>query len=352
MQTAPTIRLNRVGLFGPPKAGKTTLAAVVGRALRDRNWKVELYSSDDHAQTCGRSINEISRQINRGYFPRKTEVAEQSDSLAFRISKRQYAAALEFRDPAGELFEATPNSHLLQKERECVFDSIKDCTGILILLDWRKSATELEEAWRLSIESFMEFIRRRQLTGLLDNDSLKLRIAVLFTKADLIPWFQLHRPREADSWLEKHKGLASLMHDVHRMCGPDRVRFGFSSNLGWNYGRPNCRTALLPTRLDVEQHRDQQEIEPRDLIPDHDSPGVSRESRGTALSRRYMLPLFVDPMRIVNQEDVDWDFLGIEAGLVSMPGRMAPATDSDKFLTPWNVVEPLLWAAGVPESEF
>jgi hypothetical protein len=349
---APAITLNKVGLFGPPQSGKTTLAAVVGRALRDRSWRVELYSSEHQSEIRDRSINEIIRQINHGYFPRKTQVGDQSAPLTFRISKGQYTAALEFRDSAGELFEATPTSHLLHKERERVFDSIKDCAGILILLDWRKSATELEESWRLSIESFMAFVRRRQLTDLLDNDSLKLRIAVLFTKADLIPWFQLHRPREADAWLEKHQGLASLMLDVRRMCGPGRVRFGFSSNLGWNHGRPNCRTALLPTPLDVEQHRDQQEIDPCDLIPDLDSRGPSRESRGTALARRYMLPLFVDPMRIVNQEDVDQEFLGIEAGLVSMPGRIAPATDSDKFLTPWNVVEPLLWAAGVPESEF
>jgi hypothetical protein len=352
MNTSPPTKPVRVGLFGPAQSGKTTYAGVLADALRDRAWNVEVQHTDARLERSGQLIEEIRRELSRGHFPRKTRVSDTSGPAYFRISKGPHRLELEVPDPAGELFEPTPELQSHAAARERFFGQMSDCTGIVILQDFRRSATEMEESWRLSIESFLGFVRRCRLTHLLEADLLKVRIAFLFTKADLIPWFPLHRPRQADPWLDKHRGLQSLMHDVRRVCRPSFVQFGFSSNVGWNRGRPNCRTAFIPKPLGVEKDRKEHQFEPGDLIPDPRGRRARQGEQGAANPAWSSLPQFADPMQIVNQEDVDQGAADPATGLLRLPGRKAPTTDFDRFLTPWNVVEPLLWVAGVPEAEF
>jgi len=420
--------LSKVGLIGPTNVGKTTYFAVLDRALRDRNWKVEIYGDDPEAVDRGIFINDIRSDLNKGAFPHKTKVSDNLEQLSFRISKELPPGQkrrgpplppieLTFYDPAGELFEPSPShghpldgsapepqprqgrpqgqrppsgsqglpdwlrDHVGDGDRSMIpdppdasvktnaarnrlFSYMKDCMGILVLLDPQRPARELEEIWRLSIESFMNYIRSNGLTHLLENNSLKARTAVLFTKADELPWFQLHRPREANWWVERHEGLESLASDMRRMCR--EVKFYFCSAVGWSQGRPNRRIAVLPKRLSVEDtlntlgHEDieqgdlittparRQKIEQGDLIPDLAAARIG--SRGARHSRP-ILPLFVDPMQVVNEEEVDRQVHLVRAGLLDMPGRKAHTSAREKFLSPWNVVEPLLWAAGVPETD-
>jgi len=369
--------LPKVGLIGPANAGKTTYFAVLDRALRDRDWKVEVYGDDPKDAERGSLINKIRRDLYKGAFPRTTKVGDKVEQLIFHISKGTRSGKkgrfnvdeldLAFYDPPGELFEPSPSQDQYNTSRERLFKHMKDCVGLLVLLDIRRPATELEEAWRLSIESFMGYIRRNNLTHLLENNSLKARTAVLFTKADLLPWFQLHRQRDADWWVERHEGLKSLVSDMRRMC--HKVRLFFCSAVGWNQGRPNCRVAILPKRMSVEdtlktlgheveqgdtitRSARRQEVEHGDLIPDLALARVGNNESGGIWLRRPTLPLFVDPMQIVNEEEVDRQVHTVQSGLLDMPGRKAQTSAQEKFLSPWNIVQPLEWAAGVPESEY
>ena len=215
---------------------------------------------------------------------------------------------LTFYDPAGELFEPPKkNSENYNEKRKDLFKKMtsKYCDGILVLLDLRRPATELEEIWRLSIESFMQYIRDNHHGDMLVNNSLKPRTAVVFTKADLLPWFQLHRQRSgADSWVEKHEGLKSLASDIRRMCR--NVRFFFCSAVGWNQGRPNERIAVLPKQLSVKDTLNtlsQKELETGDLIPDRAVARTGSNGFGGTRLGRPTLPLFVDPMQVVNEEE-------------------------------------------------
>ena len=341
--------LSKVGLIGPTNVGKTTYFAVLDRALRDRNWKVEIYGDDPKAVDRGIFINDIRSDLNKGAFPHKTKVSDNLEQLSFRISKELPPGQkrrgpplppieLTFYDPAGELFEPSPShGHSLDGSapepqprqgrpqgqrppsgsqglpdwlrdhvgdgnrstipdppdasvktnaaRNRLFSYMKDCMGILVLLDPQRPATRTRGNLAAVDRVVHGLHPQQRLTDdRLENNSLKARTAVLFTKADELPWFQLHRPREADWWVERHEGLKSLASDMRRMC--QEVRFYFCSAVGWNQGRPNRRIAVLPKRLSVEDtlntlgHEDieqgdlittsarRQKIEQGDLIPD------------------------------------------------------------------------------------
>jgi hypothetical protein len=327
--------------------GKTTYFAVLKQALEDRGWLAQVYpsgnesSSEQQGELHRALIDEIHFDIGRGYFPRKTRLQPQSDDLFFGITKEGRSMHLTFYDPAGELFELLPNEEKYRAEaRNQIFDHMKDCTGILVLFDFRKSAQELRESWSLSIGKFIQFLRDRQLDqSVLASGALRMRTAVLFTKVDRLPWFSRHRPREADAWLEKDAGLRALAEEIRRGC--TQVKFFFCSAVGWNRGRPNCRTAVRPRKLAIDKVYSRADLIPDPLSSSQNLPGSSPRLEEPAL------PLFVDPLQLVDEAEVDWQSTSVEAGVFCMPGRKSPATDHDKFPTPWNVLEPLLWAADV-----
>jgi hypothetical protein len=334
-----------VGLIGPPKAGKTTFFAVLDRALRDLDWNVEIHGDGDDSSR--QTHESIRYAVNSGYYPDKTpDFKSESARLFFRISKGDESLELSFYDPAGELFMPTPAPKPnYAVAREKLFQHLKECTGILVLLDLSKSAQQLQDSWRLSIESFLGFIRQNQLESqLLDRNLLKVRTAVVFAKADLLPWFARHRQRDASAWLRQAEGLRELNRDIRNQCQEDHVRFFFCSAVGWNQGRPNSRTVIVPRPVSVESNLDSKKVLERDLIPDPAAYGDGK----AAVVAKTILPLFTDPLQLVNLDStINRDMLGGPQlhGVRDMPGCKPPSSDHDKFLTPWNIVEPLLWAA-------
>ena len=63
---SPPTKSPHVGLIGPTNVGKTVYFAVLDRALRDRDWKVEVYDEDSKTIDRGSLINEIRRKLNSG----------------------------------------------------------------------------------------------------------------------------------------------------------------------------------------------------------------------------------------------------------------------------------------------
>ena len=342
----------RVGLLGPTYSGKTTYFAVLDRALRDLDWRVEVQNpnADDPARSF--LINDIRRYINRGYFPKKTPDHIPDQGLYFRVSKGKRVFELNFFDPPGEIFE--PLGHEYNWETQgVIFDSIQNAKGIIMLLHLDKTPHELMNIWHYSIESFIHHVRKNGDVGrLIQNDQLAIRTAVVFTKADNLPWMGRHRSRNAEAWLKGNEGLRALSEDIRRDCS--NVRFFFSSAVGWNKGKPNCRTSVRPRQLfndggvrpnsDARQHVG-------NLIPDPAEGERSEEyrrQREDSSRRAATLPLFSDPLRFTEHELHPELARGL-TGVITLPGRNPPSAEAERFLTPWNIVEPLLWAAGFDE---
>lgn len=328
----------RVGLIGPTFVGKTTYFSVLDRALRDLEWRVVSQGNDKESAEL---LNRIRNFTNQGLFPRKTQAKVPDRGLYYRISDESNRVfELTFYDPPGEIFEPNERESQYRDTRETLFRSMEDVGGLLVLLSLEKTPHELANIWHYSIESFIAHLRRAGRMEMIAHDKLRIRVAVVFTKADLLPWMSRYRTRDAEHWLNGQEGLRSLAADIRRDCS--EVQFRFSSAVGWNKGRPNVRTVVKP-RLASESTGARGTMF-RELIPD---PAEGGDRSASERSRR-MLPVFSDPVRVVDEplHDLIKDLQGV----VTLPGRTAPQRETGRFLTPWNVVEPLLWAAGLSDS--
>jgi hypothetical protein len=238
---------------------------------------------------------------------------------------------------------------------------MKDCDGILVLMDPWRSPEQLLGIWQRSIQSFMGFIQERGSSSLIDRGRLKARTAVVFTKADTLPWFQRFRPRDAGAYLAHFPGLRGLVEAVKLNCV--EAKFFFSSAVGWNQGRSNTRVVVFPPQIKLGQSAapppaggqpaaPSWQVREGDLIPD--PPLRPGETAAAPHRSRPLLPVFSDPTQLVDARSVSAADLGVKtAGVVSMPGRINPLLNAnrDEYLTPWHIVEPLLWAAHQAEPD-
>jgi len=339
--------VGRVGLLGGSYAGKTTYFAALDRALKNRDWRVLPFiengklASQHLQETCGEYLDD-------GYFPEKTPDQIPSEGLYYHISKGKWTIELAFYDPPGEMFEPGTTSN--QDVQKVVFDSMRTATGILVLLSPARTPYDLQRIWKRSIVSLFKHVKQNDISGLIDGDVLAIRTAVVFTKADQLPWVGRHRPCDAEPWLESSKGLQNLAKDIRSVT--KIRRFFFCSSVGWNEGCQNCRTTVRPRELPDVSATDVITSESGDLIPD---PGYRPKTPPPAGERwRSRMPMFSDPMQIVNPNPDDPDDLnkgrGPDVGIITLPGREPPAVAGGDFLTPWNLVKPLLWAAGCDET--
>lgn len=346
---APKMR-GRVGLIGPTYAGKTTYFAVLDRALRDLDWRVEPQSGA-RRESSTRLLNYIRQHMNQGYFPPKTPDRIPTDGLFFSVTKgmgkgRQHFD-LNFFDPPGEIFEPAQDgleSQDITEVRQRFFNSIQESNGLLVLLDLERRPHELINIWTHSIESLIAHLRHHKF-GIRD-DQLDMRVAVVFTKADRLPWMARHRMRNASAWLRGNEGLEVLAGDIRRVC--PTVRFYFTSAVGWNRGQPNCRTVIRPRDIVKDNLApEKQSHQQSDLIPD---PATGLPIAGS-VRRRATMPLFSDPLRLI-ADDLNGGLMEEHVvGVITLPGRRPPTKEEERFLTPWNIVQPLLWAAGVEEFQ-
>lgn len=322
-----------VGLLGPQNAGKTTFLAVLERALRDREWQVGV----DPGAGNRHLLDEIRSSLNSGYWPGKTLVKGRSDDFKLHLRQGERQFDLSFYDPPGELFELNdePDAIDAAQARESYFQHLTSCTGLVVLFDLTRSTQSILDSWRASVESYQAFLRRTKPSAL-DRGRLPGRLAIVFTKADLLPWIRRHRQRNAGEWLKAHPGLKELHADAG--LSSQSCRFYFASAVGWDEGAPGCRTAVRPRRLDLDGAA--QVSADRDLIPDP----PARSKRDATSTTAPLLPLFTDPLQLVDERTVSLSTP--EAGVIMLPGRNVGRDDQRPLLTPWNIVEPLLWAAG------
>lgn len=347
---------NQVGLIGPTNVGKTTYFAVLDRALEINQWLVDIYGDDSKADT--EQLNNLRVRINHGYFPEKTQAGRESKRAIFRISRKLGPSFdLTFYDPAGELFESSDASAEYTEERERIFAYLATCSGLMVLLDLSSPLNRVFDNWQHSMRLFREYIQRYKMHELLKDNQLNMRTAVLFTKADTIPWLRLHRQRDAGTWMRGNNDFIQMLDLIRTQC--NQVRFFFCSAIGWHDGKPNCRTLIRPRSLTVaddeatyDQTKDGSSLGQRPLIPD---PAVGKDASPTAeeadTSRYSVNPVFTDPLRFTN-EPLEEKLDGPKIGVVNLPRRRARDAQQLAPLKPWNVLEPLLWAAGIDSSAF
>ena len=325
----------KVGLIGPAGAGKTTFFAALERALQMQGWSVTDQDADSDSPGDGSIQAEISRYLNQGVFPPKTLCQTAGQHLYFRIVKESHALDLRFLDPPGEVFE--PHcSDVDENTRKEVFESIEDSDGLVVLMSLERTANDLRLISQYSLGSFKTHLKRSGQSHRLERgEKLAMPVAIVFTKADRMPWMARNRNRDAEAWLSGTPGLDDVYEVIKTECA--NVRFFFASAIGWKQGQPNCRTIVRS--LDVFDSSP----EPRDdcdLIPDP----PQRPNEIVYPGEPSTMPIFRDPTRFENQQP-ESDLLSDLVGVITLPGRAAPIQEEAR-LTPWNIAEPLLWAAG------
>ena len=373
-------------VVGGTNVGKTTFFAVLDRALRDQGFSLHAQREASEAAstelTGSQFLYRIREHLTQGYFPLSTSPLARPASFEFTITGPGPLGTitLSFLDPPGEAFEPTRHgdsdeqdglTEVEKKKISRVRDNVRTmcekANALLVLIDLNKPPEIILENWRYTLEQFVDVA--------LEAGQLR-RLALVFTKADVLAWQDRARQRFADSWLEAHPDLSAIYRDAKSLrpmegrdgsrgptnADPPTVGFFFSSSIGWAYGSPNCRTIIRPRMLDDRTVESAKEW--NDLIPDpaiyerivvakkdgekSKSSPVGKKRSGLA---RGSLPHFIDPLRLV-QEELNPKYLEGEQnpiGVLTLPGRHPPRHAQGRMLHPWNVIEPLFWAGGIGE---
>lgn len=377
-----------VVVLGGTNVGKTTFFAVLDRALRDQKFALHAVagSGEDEQRDASEFLYRLRDYITKGYFPPATHVSEKPKPLAFEITfPDSDNVTLYFTDISGEACEQSPQEKTpnLDKTREYLKTRCKQGAALLVLIDLSKRPEVILGDWRYTLEQFVDVaVRSGQIR----------RIAVLLTKADVLQWQQRCRQRFADHWIAAHPDLSPIFRDA-RSYGKDlQVRFFFSSAIGWAYGASNLRTTVKPR--DLTEDTLEFEKDWADLIPDpaileqrNAPPSPPAQSGATVATpgghvkgkwqvvgkprsgvARGSFPPFSDPLRLV-EEEPDLSLLapaGLKGfsedqkeglkdtlrvlGVLTLPGRQPPRHALGRVVRPWNIIEPLFWAANVQED--
>jgi GTP-binding protein EngB required for normal cell division len=353
---------NKIAILGEPNTGKSTFFAVLDRALRDKGFTI----SNEGGEKAGeRWLYQQRRYIARGYFPPRTKAtAKKMDGAQITItSPHQDRYRLNFIDPPGELFENTSidgeaEDPIRKANERAMKEHCEQATALMVLINTHGTPEQIRDNWRLTLEKYISLA--------VESESPVSRIAIVFTKADLLPWQSRVRCRFADEWICGHPELGDIYRDAHaircRATGKKpTVRFFFSSAIGWSRGQSNCRTTVISRDL-TDGLSITTSVEWEDLIPDPavlendrsaadtsdlemEQEGLGKPSvRGGILAGSF--PPFTDPLRLVTEE-VDRNNLGGRpVGVLTLPGRRHISNAKGNFISPWNIIEPMLWAGG------
>lgn len=326
-----------VGVVGHSQAGKTVYIASLQRALRQRKWKA------DYVESQQTYLKRLIDTLQSGEFPKPTSADENPQQVEMVCEKGDHKFTLSLLDPAGELFE-TEDLDLPEEKRKArregrqfLEQNLANCTGFLILLDLEHK----NETFTQTVDKFLNVVNQsRGKSGGQSRRRLR-RAAVLFSKADLLPWQDRYRIRSAAEWVRdpanKITDMPNLLQDNF-----EEVRFEFISTIGWNQGLPNVRTRLTPRSYTVGNLETNVRGE---HLPDPALP-FEQYARGKEDEEQFRfmkaLPLFTDPLRVVAYQLPEVEFEHApKAGVQFFPGRRREMST----FAPWNVVDPLLWAA-------
>ncbi len=348
--TQPTI-----GLLGPTGVGKTTYLAVLEAAFVKQGCNVDI-SSDMPDPRQSTSLSRATIQLtNQANWPAKTDPLAALENLFMRVTKDgRPVVNISFFDPGGELFEpGVAESKPQFDQLNALYAHIAACSAFVLLVDLQRWLPDSYTSLNLTRETLSQYLRRNQLQHHLSADNvLNARAAVVITKADLLDWLREHRTREADAWLEDKdapQALHELAQYARRMFTD--VRFFFCSSVGWSEGRPNCHTVVVPPPLTTHGGS----ADPADLIGDLIPDPPPSQVRFKGAEGHPRLPAFSDPLQLVSAAEFDKERAERPGpGVYVLPGRRLPSMEgTERSWTgwaqpaPWNVVEPLLWVAGV-----
>lgn len=344
----------KVGIVGHSQAGKSTFLAVLLEALVQRGYRVAV----DPANSAYR--DELTGFINFGFFPPKTPLDEKHRRVTLHISidSHRTGVEVEFFDHAGEIFERDTDRSVAawsDSRRQDILKDLQACTGLIVLMDLEADPDLLLRTFTNTVVDLQGLLVRSGKTGpSRQQQKLELPIALLFTKADMLGWQRRQRIRDAQRWIAEQAQYRRLTDRVDTYC--KNARYYFCSSTGWTEGRPNICTIVRPRPLPGSSAS--LSVPETDLrgenIPDPalSATEIARAATQDNSSRlRFMteLPVFNDPLRLMAASDLkrrippEVDRLGV----LTLFGSQGEGGRRNMTVTAWNIVEPVLWAAGV-----
>jgi GTPase SAR1 family protein len=320
---------------------------------------------------------------------------------------------IDFFDPAGDVFEIAPGAQNAEHAeiRQRIMAQLEGCSGLIVLMDSEASSEMVSQIFRNTVEDMVGRLRRAEDQNRLKNGRLAIPVVILFTKADALRWQQRHRIRDANDWVRLQPKFNELVKDAENYC--ERVSYGFCSAAGWREGQPNFRTLVRPRPLpgrafepgvlfsqtataqtdDDATNAPNANDEPQDALAAEEArerraeaerrcaaelqmyleedqgehipdPALNAEgihkaasaSRDTSAALRFMasLPVFTDPLRLVTAKAMAHPISDVDDryGVINLYGASMDASrqSGHAAISPWNVAEAVLWAAGFTET--
>lgn len=354
----------KIGVVGHSRAGKSTFLAVLKHAFEAAEWAADIDDTREARRGGGtqqeplRYYKYLKNFIEKGFFPPPTPVQVNVDSVTFNVSRRNgNQFLLEFFDPAGEILEGSHDAGTkAQIALQGIQNSLRECTGVLLLLDPEIHPDKWLETW-INVEAGLALRR-------------SVRVAVCFAKADSSVRQRRFRVRDAREWVEELPGAANFLTNIRNRAHIESKYF-FVSAAGWVNGVPNIRTFVnsrVIRRVNVNSGAIQHGNTLRELLPDPAQLLSVPNGNGDQFGFRYMqnLPVFSDPLRIVGHDfqnnpitqngplntipkDQQGDAMKFKlAGIHVGFGR--GSDNNESRIRPWNIVEPVLWLAGFGEG--
>jgi GTPase SAR1 family protein len=148
IQTREKDRSLRIGLFGVPGAGKSSLLAAWYLFRTDRRYGMDL-SPDEQSLVCLRTIAE--NVLNEGQT-RATPVAT-PDAIRFRINVENELWEVETMDFAGSLLLPTKDREALKSADACR-KFLKTCDVVLCLFYWKESTLDTLDALDVCLREY------------------------------------------------------------------------------------------------------------------------------------------------------------------------------------------------------
>lgn len=370
--------VHNISVAGTTGVGKSVMIFHMAKALVAQGATAHLQAASGERRgvaTESDSVARIANMMDSGYWPKASEVG-MLERLQIDYGRDGEEHEIRFFDPAGEVFENIHTSYSgtdskRDSDRQQIARELVDSDGLMFLLDVRTDPKLIFK----QVEDFIALLKsnwkvRDDSKGpLIANSRIQVPIAILFTKAETLPWQSLYRQTRAEKWMETNPSLKGVREMVlGKQVAKGRLkggafadaRFYFSSSIGWTNGQPNCRTLLIPPQIGprentVEAFKDASV----DLLP---NPARTPRAAPRGHGRGADYTFIADPTRITRtSSEIDaLEALGLVSvkrptesiyGVYEAPNRNAKANSSnDETVTrPWNVAEPLLYVTGLEE---
>jgi GTPase SAR1 family protein len=175
-----------IGIWGPTRAGKTTLLARIYQEMLASKWNMEPFNNDPRTIDY---INLVLKPLSNGFVPQSTPVGDLYDFLfayngpgkRFRHRNKKYRLGLA--DAAGVFLEDN-SSTIPRAWKEDYFEYLSICDGLLLIID----PEYIVRQQALGLSSYFEMVESL-FTALVSshNGMVKPVISLCVSKMDLEP---------------------------------------------------------------------------------------------------------------------------------------------------------------------